>query len=456
MTSRAETMPRRIAGTVLLLGYVVMLAMNAPGQLSYDSVEQLAEGRAGFYNSWHPPVMAWLLGFFDRLLPGTLLFLLFQSLLLLAAFLILTWLRPRGWASVAVSAAIVLSPQWLLFQGEIWKDILFADAAIAGFASLAWYGHNHRSAALVLAALLLGLAASTRQNGLVLLPVAAITLWLILRGKRVSAWRQGLIFFIALLGLTTAIQLALVPKTDGGEGTQAEILLGQSYDLTGALARAPNLGLPLDRHLRDVLSGPGTRVYSPLRSDPFAADPVVSQALSQTPDGMIGHAWWWLVQNHPLLYLQVRKSVFAAVVMTPDPLICHFSPVGVSAPTAMLKPLGLKASIRPQDRALANYAKFFFATPVFSHLAWGGLAVILLALLLWRGEASDLAVAGLLAGALLFSLSFALISIACDYRYLIFLDLSVMSACLYAVPTHEFLCRLWSRFSRRFAHPRPD
>jgi hypothetical protein len=154
--------------------------------------------------------------------------------------------------------------------------------------------------------------------------------------------------------------------------------------------------------------------------------------------------------------LQIRKPVFVAVVMTPDPRICHFSSVGVSAPPNMLKPMGLKATVRPQDQALAKDAKFFFATPVFSHLAWGGLAIILMVLLVWRGAASDLAVAGLLAGALLFSLSFALISIACDYRYLIFLDLSAMAACLYAVPKYEFFCRLWSIFLRRFSHPGPN
>ena len=126
---------RRIASAILLAGFAAMLAMNAPGQLSYDSVSQLADGRAGFYNSWHPPVMAWLLGLFDRLVPGTLLFLIFQGLLLLArCWRCCGWSRAAG-RSVLVAAAIVLTPQWLLYQGEIWKDILFADAAIAGFAA---------------------------------------------------------------------------------------------------------------------------------------------------------------------------------------------------------------------------------------------------------------------------------------------------------------------------------
>src|SRR5579885_3626270 len=104
----------RIAAVILITGFAVMLALNAPGQLSYDSVTQLAEGRAGHYNSWHPPLMAFLLGLFDRLVPGTLLFLLFQSLLLLGGLLGLLALKPRGWLSAVVALLIVLSPQWLL------------------------------------------------------------------------------------------------------------------------------------------------------------------------------------------------------------------------------------------------------------------------------------------------------------------------------------------------------
>lgn len=57
----------------------------------------------------------------------------------------------------------------------------------------------------------------------------------------------------------------------------------------------------------------------------------------------------------------------------------------------------------------------------------------LLIYLLRRGTGPDLAVAGLLAGALLFALTFAVISIACDYRYLVFLDFAAMAGTLHAV-----------------------
>ena len=75
----------------------------------------------------------------------------------------------------------------------------------------------------------------------------------------------------------------------------------------------------------------------------------------------------------------------------------------------------------------------FSGTPVFSHLAWAVLALVLMVILIRRGEPADLTMSGLLAGALLFSASFFFISIACDYRYLVFLDLSAMASSLYLV-----------------------
>ena len=427
--------PRRIASAILLLGFAVMLAMNAPGQLSYDSVAQLADGRAGTYNSWHPPVMAWLLGLFDRLVPGTLLFLVFQGLMLLSALLALLWLKPRGWESVALAAALVLTPQWLLYQGEIWKDMLFADAAIAGFAALAVYAQTRRLAGLILAAMLLALAASARQNGLILLPVAAVTAGLAARRQGTSGWRQGALFLFAVLALAGAMNLALAPHTDGGDGASAELRRGQSYDLAGALVKDPALVLPFqsDPGLDRLLRTRGRNLYSPLQSDSFAADPAINQALFDAPDGVIAGAWRALVLEHPLLYFRTRWADFAAVVTSPDPLVCHYVSIGVAGPPARLKQLGLAAGVRPQDQLLGSYSRKFSGTPVFSHLAWGALALVLMVILIRRGEPADLTMSGLLAGALLFSASFFFVSIACDYRYLVFLDLSAMASSLYLI-----------------------
>lgn len=428
---------RRIAAAaVLITGFGVMLALNAPGQLTYDSVVQLADGRSGFYDSWHPPVMAFLLGLLDAVLPGTLLFLLLQSGLMLAGLLAILWLRPRNGLTVAVALLMVLTPQWLLYQGEIWKDILFSSAALAGFASLALFARDGRKLWLGVSGALLILAAATRQNGLVLLPVAAVTLGLIARRRARSGWRHGLAFLLASLTGTVAIALALNARGDHGEGARNQIRVAQTYDLAGALARDPGLALPQLKAsapgLENLLRQRTPTLYTPLHNDPLADDPGISRAISAAPAGAISGQWQALILDHTLLYLQTRMAVFGATLLTPDPVQCHFAPVGVDGPPEEMRALGLVPRIRPQDQALADYARLFFPTPVFSHLAWGALALLLLIVLARRGAAPDIAIAGLLAGALLFAASFAVLSIACDYRYLVFLDFAAMAAALHA------------------------
>lgn len=424
------TAARRTAAGILVLGFGVMLAINAPGQLSYDSVEQLADGRSGAYNSWHPPLMAWLLGLFDAVLPGTLLFLVFQSLLLLGALLALLWLKQRnGWTAL-VALLIVLTPQWLMFQGQIWKDMLCANAAIAGFTALAVFAKDGRRRWLVAAALLLALAAGVRQNAVVLLPVAAAAL--ALPRKR---WLLGFGFLAVTVILGLGTSLWLVSRSDGGDGASAQIRLGQAYDLAGALARDPALPLPSlaaeDPEFEKVLREKSPVLYTPLRNDPFAADPAINHGLSDAPDGAMGRAWKGLVTGHPLLYLRVRLAAFGAVLTTPDTGVCHYSHTGIQGPPELLRRLGLTAGMRPQDRALDRYSHLFFATPVYSHILWGLLALVLLVLLLRRGEPGDAAIAGLLVGALVFTVTFAAVSLACDYRYLILLDLAAMTGALH-------------------------
>jgi len=54
---------------------------------------------------------------------------------------------------------------------------------------------------------------------------------------------------------------------------------------------------------------------------------------------------------------------------------------------------------------------------------------------LWRRRAPDFAVAGLLGATLAFVASFAVISIACDYRYLYAIDIAAIVAGVYVAAT---------------------
>ena len=174
----------------------------------------------------------------------------------------------------------------------------------------------------------------------------------------------------------------------------------------------------------------GVPLYSPLLVDTLEPAAPLQTEIRRAPPGTIFTAWSELVLHHPALYLKLRWPVFHWVVAPPDLLQCHPDVVGVDGPKDALSALGLQEQVRPQDRFLYFYVMRFVGTPVLSHLLFAALALLALALLIRRGQGSDIAIAGLMAGALIFALSFYVISIACDYRYLYFLDTAAMTGAL--------------------------
>jgi len=426
---------------LLLLGFALILALNWPGQMSYDSVVQLADARSGEYDSWHPPVMAWLLGLGDHLMPGPGLFLLFVAGLLLGAwFLLLRNGRP-GWGSVVILALVFATPQLLLYQGTIWKDVLFANSGIAGFAALAaaasrWQVSRWRAPLLIPSALLFSLAALARQNGFILLPIAALCLGLIaarLQSAR-AGWLYGTGLLAACLMVMVSANLALGLRGDHGKGASDQLRLAQTYDLVGAVRLDPSLRLTvLEKqapNLDAAIRKDGVALYSPHLVDTLENSSVLTDAIYHAPQGVVFAQWRQLVFEHPGLYLRERLPVFRWVLAPPDLPVCHPDVVGVDGPPEEMKALGLQPHIRAQDRFLYFYVANFFHTPVLSHLFYGALAILFLILLALRGAPADIAVAGLQLAALLFALSFFVVSIACDYRYMYFLDLAAMTGAI--------------------------
>ena len=428
--TRART-PAVLAALILALGFAAMLGLNLPGQLSYDSVSQLSDARLGTYNSWHPAVMAWLLGLFDAAWRGTGLYVIFEALLLGAAFG-LSLGRKAPWVMIPATLAIVLTPQFLLYQGIVWKDVLFADAMVLAFALLARAVHEHgalRPILLTLFFLDLALAALARQNGLLLLPVGAIVFgWTIARpGKRLLAALLALLLLASLVG---SANLLLSRRGDHGQGLAGEIQLAQIYDLTGAARQGYRLGLlpKSDPMLASVIMTKGVNAYSLQLQDTL--EPVLPARIIP---GTVMAEWKHLIFTRPDLYLKERAAVFWQVLATPEIALCHPAYAGIDGDPAELKSLGLKSGFRPRDIRLAAYARGFMGTPVLSHLLFAALAAGLLVFFLRRGAPPDLAMAALLAGALLFAASFYFVSVACDYRYLLALDLAAMLGLFHAI-----------------------
>jgi hypothetical protein len=439
---------RLAAAAILVLGFLVSLALNLPGQLSFDSVAQLHDGHVGYYSPWHPPVMAWMLGISDTLTGGAGLFVVFDAFLLFASMISCLWLAPRAnRQAVAIAAICCALPQFVLYQGIVWKDVLFADSAIAGFVCLAQAGQRWQHVAVrwrwvVAAFLLLALATLARQNGAVALVLGAVALVCVAR-RNATTWPHALALGAVALAvasvLVSCVGGALAARTNGLSGPKAQIALLQLYDLVGAVKAEP--GLALDRirranpDLDEEIRSDGVEAYTPERVDTLVKSADLQSEFADTQPAVIGAQWWDLVRLHPLLYLDVRARAFAWVFLTPDISKCLPYYTGVDGLPQYLRDLKLVRVFRPQDRWLGNYASRFLGTPIFSHATFAAMAAVLLFFLLRRRQPADLALAFMLVAAFAFALSFFVISVACDYRYLLFLDLSALVALFYVVAT---------------------
>jgi uncharacterized protein (TIGR03382 family) len=441
--------PRLIGAGIMVGGAAVSLSLNLPGHLSYDSVMQLAEGRAQVYSGEHPPVMSWLLGICDTLWPGASLFVIFDTVMIYGALLSFVLMgRRNSWQTPLLAGACAASPQLMIYPGIVWKDVLFAGSAAAGFACVAyaavcWGRPAVRRGLLAAGLLLLTLGALARQNGAIILPFAAAAVgWIAARSgtgaKRWRGWIYGLTFLGASGLIAVGASAALNTRVEGEPalGEQWESL--QTYDIVSAISLEPQVDLKVLRSrapwLEALLRTQGVADYSPVRVD--SLEPVFDQIDDQT-DGadLIAAQWEKMVLRQPLVYLRVRARAFRWVFLTPAPSQCLLVYTGVDGRPNEMERAGLRRRQTDTDDALARYATVFSSTPVYSHAAYGALGLLLLVGLLRRRRPPDLAVAAMLASALSFAASFAVISIACDYRYLYDLDLAVIAAALFAVAT---------------------
>jgi hypothetical protein len=436
--------PRFAATALLALGAASSLMAEFPGTLTYDSLIQLIEGRAASYSFWHPAVMSWLLGLSDQIVPGAGVYMVVQTLLGFGALASLVWLPRRvSWAAVVVAALFLALPQIFMFQGIVWKDVLFADATLAAFVCLAhaaahWRLRRRRFVLLGLAAIFLALATLTRQNGAILLPVAALTLAVVV-ARLEASWRKGAVFAVALLAAAGSIAIAanvgLSLRHDGSSPVEDQIKVLRLYDIAGMVKRNPEIRLIVLENeapqFARLIRSDAVPLFTPERNDALGKSAPLIEALEETPAAALGRQWRETVLQRPGTWLAVRTEIFAWTFLQLHVRQCWPIAIGVGNEPYFLSALHMRARLDARDIALNRYANAFVGTPMYSHAFYALMALAALWLLVRRRRPEDIAMAGLLGGALAFALSFFVISIACDYRYLYVLDLSAIAALLY-------------------------
>ena len=428
---------------VLAAVYAAVIHYGWPGHLSVDSILALHEGRFGVRESWNPAFFGWLLGVFDRVSPGAGLHMATLSALLVLSWAGLAALRPRAaWTAPIVTGLIALTPQVLVYQAIVWKDVAFANTAIVGFVTLALAVRPQAGRGgwgwLAVSALVFAAAGLFRQNGLLVVVFAAAALawaraslgWA--RSLGVAAgWAVGVAILTLVLSAVAQPQGAGRPDDAGAKGVR----ILQSYDLVAAEAIDPRRPLPaIDRSQPEAgatIRATARLAYSPERVDTMIGNRNLARALGGVSTEAIHADWQDLVTRDPGLYLKLRLGAFRWVFATPVIDRCLPVHLGVSGPVKYMRELRLPERHDARDQRLFNYVTWFMDTPAMSHLAYAAVALVLGLVFIIRRGPGDIPMAGLMLSALAFAASFLVISIACDYRYLYFLDLAAITGTIY-------------------------
>ncbi len=411
---------------ILAIGWLLMLAYAYPGVMTYDSVEQLREGRLGVFTDGHPPVMALLWGLVDHLCAGPFPMLAIQTSAFLGGLhlVLRRVLAPRTAAVVAVMLA--LYPPVLVPMAVIWKDALMAGMLVLGAGALL---HQRRAAGLAA----LFVATAVRYNAL------AATLPLVILLLR---WpkRPYLVAAAAWLGITVAAFGANRVLVDESKHYWYSTLA--LADIAGTLSRVDE-DIP-DAELRAQLAGTevlvdheihaamrerfNLDVYEPMINGPTALfhAPLYrgDTPMTEARRDAIGRAWHDIVTSHVGAYLRYRLAMFGHVLGIGPPnanlVVAHRG-----QDRARLATLDLEiVSARFQDHLERRFEHIARETPLFHPIVYLVIALLLLAMTRTRD------VLALLLSGLALELSLLPAAPSTDYRYSHWL---VVVTCLAAV-----------------------
>jgi hypothetical protein len=396
------------------------IALLWPGIAAFDTVRQYEEALQGSYDDWHPPIMAWLWSRLIALhLAGTGPMLVLQlglywlGLGLVALGLVRSGARRAGWVVLLAG----LSPVALDWMLVVVKDAQLVGAMTAAFGIVAGYRLARRPLpwwAIGLVALLLVYAVLARANAaFAVVPLAvALAGW---GGVRHWIVRAGLLLVVTLLaiGASDLVNHRLL----GAERSHVERTL-PVFDMVG-IGHDARLDTIPGLSEEEWAGVERQHCYTPFYWDPFG-DPSRCGPIGDdlmVPDGPshIERDWVGMIVAHPLAYAQHRLAHLNSTlrVVTPADEASATGPAG-SQPNDE----GIGTPATPASRAVQQTAAAVARTPFGSPGVW----LVWMALIGWvllatpRQPARELGLA-LALSACLMTASFAVVSIASDLRY---------------------------------------
>jgi hypothetical protein len=421
LTERIRRVPPAV---ILATGWLVGLVYAYPGLVTMDSMDQLSEGRAGFYTDGHPPAMAAMWGLIDRLIAGPFPILLIQTAAFVVGLYLVLKRALSPWRAAIATILLYLFPPILAPMAVIWKDCIMAGFFLLGAGLI----FERRIAAIAAFAI----ATSVRYNA----PAATLPLIVLLFAwPGMAGWRR--------YALAAGAWVAITAVSFGVNSflTDRKMYIWQSslavLDIAGTLANVDG-DLP-DSQLRNTFAGTNIlvdhdiheairRQYALCREHGMDFEPLVAREghlwdlpiFGTTPAppeqrDAITRAFWDIVTAHPGAYLTHRwTATREALGMTSNSLgLMVMTSKAQYAP--YMQRLGLSVSAGGLQSWLQRRAVWFAKkTPIFQPIIYLIVALVLLPLAI-RARHTDV-VALLLSGLALEATLFPLAPTP-DYRY---------------------------------------
>jgi hypothetical protein len=410
----ASARSRAIVAALTAAGFGVTIAVFYPGLMTYDARYVYGDIARGRYGDWQSPVMTWLWGLIDPILPGPAsMFLLIVSLYWLGfAVLGMTIARDRPRLAPAVPLLALLPPAFLLI-GVIWRDMLFAVCWLAA-AALVYAVAGRRiairapiqAAALVLFAI----GVLLRPNALLAAPI----LGFYLAFPRRFAWKRAVLGYVptgfALFAMVQVVYYGVM-----GAERQHPLHSLIVYDLGGITHFSGENQFPVDwtpeqtRLLTSTCYTPQLwDVYWYREPCKFVMDRIEKQERLFGTTALT-RAWLNAVMAHPLAYVAHRSAVFWRF-LAGDNLVVWFQ--DLDDPEKV---------VRDDDRALMWLKAVHDAlkpTPLLRTGVWLGLTLTLAAAA-WRRRDTPAGafVLGTCGSGALYLMSYWLVGVSSDFRY---------------------------------------
>lgn len=277
-----------------VVGFIVCALAFYPGIMTPDTLDQLAQANAQDFNDWHPPMMAWLWSWLNRVFPAASGFLFFDLFLLWFG---LYWINRRIDHRYAPFVYLLgFLPFVINLSGVIWKDVATAYALL--WAVIVMLEPPSRGR-LALFSVFIFVAIGIRYNSLFsCLPLIVGYFWQSFANRQVSyKWARVLalscVFFIAQL---TCLNLFNYHFLNTAKGTpQIVILVDDLAYLSTQVGHSLVPGVDLETvTIKSQIS---------VNDNIFRYSHVLDYEAVKA-------SWIAAVSDHPWLYLQFRGKVF--------------------------------------------------------------------------------------------------------------------------------------------------